>query len=206
MDERNVDKPNVTWLSAREDLTSRVEAIFVKHCKRYRAPSQDECRNVATALMVVRDTEDAKPLRKGVTKEIVGARKSSKDLLRNLKPIRRSLEIQIADAGQWDAGYREALNRLNAAANAVEALLVELQGPRIVSKPHRDPISFIKKKVQQAWAEANDGAPPRGQNPNDPLVKVVVDALSLVSMMHVTAHAVSAVLRGKRRTKDKNSY
>jgi hypothetical protein len=193
-----------------EDLTQFVEALFRAHSKRYCPPSLEGCRTVATALMVVRRTEDAKAQRKDLTKApIVAARKSAKDLLRNLKPIRWKLECLVADAESWgqsDAGYREPLDRLNAAANAVEALLIEIERPPIAPISHRDPIRFIAEKVQEAWAQANEGAWPTSKNPNDPLVRVVVNALSLVGMMRVTPNAVSAVLRGERRTKDKNRY
>jgi len=201
-----------TW-SEIEDLTSSVEAIFEKHCKRYRAPSQDDCRTIASALMAVLVTEDAEARRKDLTKApIIAARKAAKDLFRNLKPIKRKLEIQIADAetmGQSDAGYREPLDRLDAAANAVEALLVELYRPPIVPTTHQDPIRFIAEKVQEALAQANDGAAPKDTNAKSPLVKIVHEALSLVGMMGMlTAHAVSAVLSDKRRSRAryKNRY
>jgi hypothetical protein len=131
--------------------------------------------------------------------------------LRNLKPIRQKLEGQIADAetmGQSDEGYREPLDRLDAAASAVEALLVELEKPPIVPTTHQDPIRFIAEKVQEALAQANDGAAPFGANRESPLVKIVFDALSLVSMMHVTESTVSAVLSNKRRSRvrHKNRY
>jgi hypothetical protein len=162
--------------------------------------------------MVVRATEDAEARRKDPTKApIIAARKSAKDLLRNLGPIRRKLEILIADAesmGQSDAGYREPLDRLDAAANAVEALLVEVKRPPIVPTTHHDPIRFIAEKVQEALAQANDGAAPFGANQDGPLVKIVHDVLSLVHMMRVTKSAVSAVLSNKRRSKAryKNRY
>jgi hypothetical protein len=200
-----------TW-SEHEDLTSGVEAICEKHCKLYLAPSRDDCRTIASALMAVRVTEDAEARRKDPTKApIIAARKSAKDLLRNLGPIRRKLESLIADAesmGQSDPGYREPLDRLDAAANAVEALLVELERPPIVPTTHQDPIRFIAEKVQEALAQANDGSAPFGANRDGPLVKIVHDALSLVGMMRVTADAVSAVLSDKRRSRAryKNRY
>jgi hypothetical protein len=200
-----------TWPEI-EDLTSGVEAICEKHCKLYLAPSHDDCRTIANAAMVVRATEDAEARRKDITKApIIAARKSAKDLLRNLKPIRRKLEGQIADAasmGQSDAGYREPLDRLDAAANAVEALLVELYRPPIVPTTHQDPIRFIAERVQEALAAANDGSATFGANHDGPLVKIVHDTLSLVGMMRVTAHTVSAVLSDKRRSRPrhKNRY
>jgi hypothetical protein len=206
-----------TW-SEHEDLTASVEAIFEKHCKLYRAPSRDDCRTIASALMAVRVTEDAEARRKDPTKApIIAARKAAKDLLRNLKPIKRKLEVLIADAettgletmGLSDAGYREPLDRLDAAANAVEALLVELYRPPIVPTTHQDPIRFIAERVQEALAAANDAAATFGANHDGPLVKIVHDALSLVGMMGMlTAHAVSAVLSEKRRsrTRYKNRY
>lgn len=201
-----------TWSTEREDLTSCVEAIFEKHYKLHRAPSRDDCRTVAGALLTVRVTEDAEARRKDPTQApIIAARKAAKDLLRNLKPIKRKLEVQIADAetmGQSDEGYREPLDRLDAAANAVEALLTELEKPPIVPTTHQDPIRFIAEKVREALAQANDGTAPSGANRDGPLVKIVFDALSLVGMRHVTASTVSAVLSGKRRSRAryKNRY
>jgi hypothetical protein len=201
-----------TW-SEIKDLTSSVESICENHCKQYRAPSRDDCRTIASALMIVRVTEDAEPRRKDLTKApIIAARKAANDLLRNLKPIKRKLEIQIADAETMclsDAVYREPLDRLDAAAKAVDDFLSDLKGPPIVPTTHQDPIWFIAERVQEALAAANDGEAPNGANRDGPLVKIVYDALSLVGMMGMlTVHTVSSVLSGKRRssTMYKNSY
>jgi hypothetical protein len=55
-------------------------------------------------------------------------------------------------------------------------------------------------EAQRAWADANDGAAPQSKNPGDPLVQFVSRALSLVGMSR-SPETVSAVLRGRRRTK-----
>jgi hypothetical protein len=57
-------RKNQEWFAKRADLIPRVEAIFEKHCKLYRAPSRDDCRTVASALLSVRLTEDAEARRK----------------------------------------------------------------------------------------------------------------------------------------------
>jgi hypothetical protein len=200
-----------TW-SDLEELTTGVKALLEQHCKRHRPASQDECRTIASALMVVRVTEDADARRTDVTKApIIAARKAANDLLRNLEPIKRKLEVQIDNAetmGQSDAGYREPLDRLDAAAKAVADFLSDLEGQPIVPTTHQDPIRFIADKVQEALAQANDGDAPFGANRDGPLVQIVHGALALVGMMTVTESTVSAVLSGKRRSRVryKNRY
>jgi Tfp pilus assembly protein PilP len=93
-----------------------------------------------------------------------------------------------------------AHEQLEAAARAVEALLPVLETPPIAPWPDNDPIRFIAGQAQKAWADANDGTSPHSKNPGDPLVKFVSKALSLVGMSR-SPQTVSAVLRGRRRTK-----
>jgi hypothetical protein len=91
-----------------------------------------------------------------------------------------------------------AREQLEAAALAVEALLPVLETPPIAPWPDNDPIRFIAHQAQKAWADANDGTFPHSKNPDDPLVKFVSKALSLVGMNR-SPQTVSAVLRGRRR-------
>jgi hypothetical protein len=158
----------------------------------------------------------AAPLRKDAAREARnGARKSGQALLRHLQPLRQSLAAQIAEistiACNFGGRERERLeaaaraqaahDRLEAAARAVETLLPALDAPPIAPLPdNSDPIRFIACEAQRAWADANDGAAPQSKNPDDPLVKFVSEALSLVGMSR-SPETVSAVLRGRRRTK-----
>ena len=157
-------------------------------------------------LMVVRDRAVAAPLRKDNTRGARnGARKSAKAFLRHLRPLRQKLAAQIAEIreiemlGDLAAPMLTAHEQLEAAARAVEALLPVLEAPPIAPWPDNDPIRFIARQAQKAWADANDGTLPHSKNPNDPLVKFVSKALSLVGMSR-SPHTVSAVLRGLRRT------
>jgi hypothetical protein len=181
------------------------------------------CASVASALLVVRHITAAAPLRKDATRGARnGARKSARALLRHLQPLRQKLAAQIAEisgdlaaptsASNFGARERERLeaaaravpaahDRLEAAARAVETLLPALDAPPIAPLPDSgDPIRFIAREAQRAWADANDGAAPQSKNPGDPLVKFVSRALSLVGMSR-SPETVSAVLRGRRRTK-----
>ena len=163
-------------------------------------------------LLVVRDRTVAAPLRKDNTRGARnGARKSAKAFLRHLRPLRQKLAAQIAEIREiekcwatWPhrcfASNLTAHEQLQAAARAVEALLPVLETPPIAPWPDNDPIRFIARQVQKAWADANHGTFPRSKNPDHPLVKFVSKALSLVGMSR-SPQTVSAVLRGRRRTK-----
>jgi hypothetical protein len=207
-----------SWLAEWSELTGPVEELFAEvKARRLRAPPRDACASVASALLVVRHTTAAAPLRKDATRGARnGARKSGRALLRHLQPLRQKLAAEIADisasASNFGARERERLeaaaravqaahDRLEAAARAVETLLPALDAPPIAPLPHSgDPIRFIAREARRAWADANDGTAPQSKNPDDPLVKFVRRALSLVGMSR-SLETVSAVLRGRRRTK-----
>jgi hypothetical protein len=207
-----------SWLAEWNELTGPVEELFAEvKARRLRAPPRDACASVASALLVVRHITAAAPLRKDATRGARnGARKSGRTLLRHLQPLRQKLAAEIADistsASNFGARERERLeaaaravqaahDRLEAAARAVETLLPALDAPPIAPLPDSgDPIRFIAREAQRAWADANDGAAPQSKNPGDPLVKFVSRALSLVGMSR-SPETVSAVLRGRRRTK-----
>jgi hypothetical protein len=193
-----------SWLAEWNELTGPVEELFAEvKARRLRAPPRDACASVASALLVVRRITAAAPLRKDATRGARnGARKSGRTLLRHLQPLRQKLAAEIADistsASNFGARERE---RLEAAARAVQTLLPALDAPPIAPLPDSgDPIRFIACEAQRAWADANDGAAPQSKNPGDPLVKFVSRALSLVGMSR-SPETVSAVLRGRRRTK-----
>jgi hypothetical protein len=202
---------NVRWFTERDGLTTRVEALFTRSAGRCIAPSRDACRAFASALMVVRTRKDAAPLRQAniaagilcpdITPSLQGARKSATGLLHHLKPLRRKLEILVADCetmGLDALHYREELARIAAVAEAVEALLPALDRHPLAPLPDGDPIRFIADKAQEAWPSANDGRAPAAKGADDPLVMLVTDALSLIGVHH-SQHTVSAVLKGKRR-------
>jgi hypothetical protein len=195
-----------------------VEELFAQvKARRLRAPSRDACASVASALLVMRHKAAVAPQRKDATRGARnGARKSGRALLRHLQPLRQKLAAEIAElsttASKFGARERERLeaaaraaqaadDRLEAAARAVETLLPALDAPPIAPLPDGgDPIRFIALEAQRAWADANDGAAPQSKNTGDPLVKFVSWALSLVGMSR-SPETVSAVLRGRRRTK-----
>ena len=207
-----------SWLAEWNELTGPVEELFAEvKARRLRAPSRDACASVANALLVMRHKAAVAPLRKDATRGARnGARKSGRALLRHLQPLRQKLAAEIAElsttASKFGARERERLeaaaraaqaadDRLEAAARAVETLLPALDAPPIAPLPDGgDPIRFIALEAQRAWADANDGAAPQSKNPGDPLVKFVSRALSLVGMSR-SPETVSAVLRGRRRTK-----
>jgi len=207
-----------SWLAEWNELTGPVEELFAEvKARRLRAPPRDACASVANALLVVRHKAAVAPLRKDVTRGARnGARKSGRALLRHLQPLRQKLAGQIAEistiASNFGARERERLeasaraaqaahDRLEAAARAVETFLPALDAPPIAPLPDSgDPIRFIAREAQRAWADANDGAAPQSKNPGDPLVKFVSRALFLVGMSR-SPETVSAVLRGRRRTK-----
>jgi hypothetical protein len=207
-----------SWIAEWHELTGPVEKLFAQvTARRLRAPPRDACATVASALLVMRHKAAVAPLRKDATRGARnGARKSGRALLRHLQPLRQKLAAEIADismsASNFGARERERLealagaaqaahDRLEAAARAVETLLPALDAPPIASLPDRgDPIRFIAGEAQRAWADANDGAAPQSKNPGDPLVKFVSRALFLVGMSR-SPETVSAVLRGRRRTK-----
>ena len=207
-----------SWLAEWNELTGPVEELFAQvKARRLRAPPRDACASVASALLVMRHKAAAAPLRKDATRGARnGARKSGRALLRHLQPLRQNLAAQIAEistiASNFGGRERERLeaaaraaqaahDRLEAAARAVETLLPALDAPPIAPLPDSgDPIRFIAREAQRAWADANDGAAPQSKNPGDPLVKFVSRALSLVGMSR-SPETVSAVLRGRRRTK-----
>jgi hypothetical protein len=206
------------WLAEWDELTGSVEQLFAEvKARRLRAPPRDGCASVANTLLVVRHKAAVAPLRKDATRGARnGARKSGRALLRHLQPLRQKVAGQIAEistiAGNFGAREREQLealaraaqsahDQLEAAARAVEAFLPALDAPPIAPLPDSgDPIRFIARVAQRAWADANDGAAPRSKNPGDPLVKFVSRALLLVGMSR-SPETVSAVLRGRRRTK-----
>jgi hypothetical protein len=191
IDDSTSSKPdhNVKWFTELKDLTPRVEREFTAATKAFEAPSRDACGSVASVLMVVRVRKDAAPLRKDITRgHRAHTRKSAKNFLLHLQPLKRKLEILIADVETMGfdrlrlAPYNEELERIAAAAIAVEALLPALNRPPIAPWPDNEPILLVAQKAQEAWAEANHGDMPTGKHEEDPLVKLVTGALGLVGI------------------------
>jgi hypothetical protein len=185
-----------------EELTPRVEALFVEQSKRYKPPSRDACRVFASALMVAKAQARPKDI---TSKPSKSARASAMALLRHLRPLRHRLEAFVADvealgpeqASTLQEFYAER-ERLEAAIKAVETLLPALKRAPIVPTSG-DPIRYMAQKAREAWADANNGHAPKSTNCGDPLVNVVAGALHLVGMKTITDWTVSAVLKDKRR-------
>ena len=201
-----------SWLAEWIELTGHVEELFAEiKARRLQVPPRDACASVANVLMVVRARAVAAPLRKDNTRGARnGARKSAKAFLRHLRPLRQKLAAQIAEIsgnrnagrpGRTDACKQSCGTRAIGGGGACHRSPVAgMETPPIAPWPDADPIRFIARQAQKAWADANDGTVPRSKNPNDPLVKFVSKALSLVGMSR-SPQTVSAVLRGRRRTK-----
>jgi hypothetical protein len=199
-----------TWLAEREELTPDVERIFVEESGKRNTPSKDAYRTIADALLAVRARVTAAPLRQAniaagifradITPSLDGARKSATALLRHLDPIRQRLADEARERetlGLDPAHCEEKIELLTAAAEAVDSLFSILDAHPLVPRPDRDPSLFIAEKVQEAWAEANDGRSPRSKDAGGPLVIVVTRLLALV-LKKQKPETVSARLKLRR--------
>lgn len=185
------------WSEEYDRLTQTVEEWFRQATKRFAVPSADGCRIVAFYLMALRHPEkdQKKPARQ--TKVV----RHGKLFLHHLLAERRQIKkwISLASKGRpalpWLQEQRETLARIDQTHRHIVALL-----PALFPKPcpERNPIRLLAARAQEAWAETNGGRAPRSTNPDDPLCRFVVAALTAIDQQR-SAPAVSEVLRGRRR-------
>jgi hypothetical protein len=175
-----------------------VEALFPEATKAFEVPSKEACRSFASALMLVQAQWPRKDIRLKPSKD---ARTSAMALLRHLEPLRKKLAVLSYDCetmGLNAPHFNEELGRIDAVVEAIEELLPALERAPIAPWLGHDPIRFLADKAQEAWASANDGNPPIGNQEEGPLVKLITGALDLINMGQ-SQSTVSKVLRGKRR-------
>lgn len=174
-------------------LTQVVEGLFQQATTRFAVPTALGCRMVALYLLGLRDTsqeKDKKP--KSV--------RYGKLFLHHLLAERRQVEywITLYSKGQpvefWSRRDQKLLERIDQTQRSVEALLPALS-PKY---DERDPVRQIAAVATTAWQETNGGKAPRGKNPDDPLCKFVVAALSEMGQ-RISPAEVSDILRGRRR-------
>lgn len=178
-------------------LTQKVKQWFQKVTKRFAVPSDDGCGMIAFYLMMfrheVKDTEA--PLWQ--TTAVKDGTRFLRSLAAERELIERlvSLALQGRPARPWLIEQQDILSQIDQTERHVEALLTAL-----LPKPYRerDPIRLLAARAQEAWAESNDGRAPRSTNPDDPLCRFVLEALTAIDR-RCSAAEVSEVLRGRRR-------
>ena len=200
-------RKNREWSAKLEKLTTSLEKEFAAATKAFKSPPQTTCVVVANALIAVGNRKDIAPLRRHPNqKPRLAACKSAVALLHHLEPLRQTLADRVSENEDLLLSseppalvllYKERLDLLDAAVKSVEALVPALREPPIAPWPDGKPVQFIAQRAQEAWAEANGGKAPRGRNPDDPLVKFVVKALSLIGINKAPS-TVSARLKGLR--------
>lgn len=189
------------WEAEHAALTRRVEEIFVAASKRYVAPSVEHCATLAASLLAQRNIA----ARADRYAELARAKRAAKIFLKHLEPTRQSIGARAAIAeergeyaGREGAAWVAQRDKIEASIRAVEEMLPVLSEAR---PSQYDPIRMIARVVQRSWAVPTDGETSFGNEPDSPLVKIVMALLAEVGMMHVKANAVSKILKGLRRTK-----
>jgi hypothetical protein len=185
------------WREEYDGLTRAVEERFRQATRRFAVPSTDGCRMVATYLMALRYRDKDHEAPTGQTKVDRYARL----FLHHLLAERRQIEklISIASRGNpalpWLREQQGILARIDETSRQIEWLLSDLLP---IPNPFREPIRLLAARAQEAWAETNGGRAPRSTNPDDPLCRFVVAALTAIDQQR-SAAAVSEVLRGRQR-------
>jgi hypothetical protein len=185
-----------SWFEEFELLVQQVDRWFRRATRSFEAPSNAGCRMVAGYMMGFRHpVEDKTP---DSRKQAI---KYGKLFLHHIAPEYRQIEAMVSLAsrgqpfGNWIEEYREMLFRIEETRRHIEALLLALSPDRDAK---RDPIRTIASAAQQAWAEVNDGRSPISPNPEHPLCRFVVPALTAIGQQRSAAE-VSEILRGRRR-------
>lgn len=192
-------------------MTLRIEELFVEATKRFRAPSLEGCAAAVVFLETVRMLSAVDPVWR-LDWHAPKAKRAAQIFLAHTAPLRKSLAHYSTLANPDEPGemcmcranFLKARTLVEMAVQAVEAALPVLSE---IDPPEADTIQHLAWIAQRVWADTNDGDAPRGVNPDDPLVKFVTAALTEIGINHSRA-TVSAVLRGRRRTKrrDKTSH
>ena len=185
------------WLEEFTRLTQAVEEWFRQATSRFAVPSNDGCRMLATYVIMLRHLDKGQDTPSGQTKIVRDGKRFLRSLAAEREQIERlvSLTLQGRPRRQWLLEQREILAQIDETHRHIVALL-----PALSPKPYpeRDPIRLLAARAKEAWKEANGGRAPRSLNPDDPLCRFVVEALTAIGQQRSAAE-VSEVLRGRRR-------
>jgi hypothetical protein len=174
-----------------------VEEGFRQATSRFAVPSKHGCRMLATYLIMLSHRDKSQETPSGQTKIVRDGKRFLRSLAAEREQIEKlvSLALQGQPARPWLLEQREILAQIDQTHRHIVALLPALP-PKLY--PERDPIRLIAARAQEAWKEANAGRAPRSPNPDDPLCRFVVAALTAIGQQRSAAE-VSEVLRGRRR-------
>jgi hypothetical protein len=185
------------WLEEFTRFTQAAEEWFRQATSRFAVPSDDGCRMLATYLIMLSHRDKSQETPSGQTKIVRDGKRFLRSLAAEREQIEKlvSLALQGRPARPWLLEQREILAQIDETHRHIVALL-----PALSPKPYpeRDPIRLLAARAQEAWKETNGGRAPRSPNPDDPLCRFVVAALTAIGQQRSAAE-VSEVLRGRRR-------
>lgn len=180
-------------------LTALVEEAFRRSTSRFRVPTEQGCRLVATYLVFLTHPITGKSGPSTPTKAVKYGKLFLKHLACERRQISRLLEISrtpgVRSSLYWVDAWERALNHIDETRHNVELLLPIFPQKKDLDD---DPFRKIGSLAREAWSEANGGQAPRATNPDSPLCRFVVAALEGIAKKHSPA-TVSEVLRGRRR-------